>query len=205
MMFPSVDRQRGQALLEASFICMMLITLLLAIQFSGHFRTRTLELLGDSSYQTFLKSEPSAETKSQLYAQEKRGSSKHKGLLETYIEELLNVQDQGMIHVRRATNPATDSRLTANHMFNAVSLQRTSYLYVQEGQGRSDREVQSRIGRSKAAWRDVTSPTQQMLQSHIYPLKKIDVPWRRGQLHTDWLSGWAGQSPRVPTLKMRRE
>jgi hypothetical protein len=184
---------------------MMLITLLLAIQFSGHFRTRTLELLGDSSYQTFLKSEPSAEPKSQLVAQEKRGSSKQKGLLETYIEELLHVQDQGMIHVRRATNPATDSRLIANHMFNALSLQRTSYLYVQDGQGRSDREVQSRIGHSNAAWRDVTSPTQQVLQPHINPLKKIDNPWRRGQLHTDWLSGWAGQSPRVPTLKKRRE
>jgi hypothetical protein len=205
MIFPSIFRQRGQALLEASFICMTLVILLLAVQFSGHFRTRTLELLGDSSYQTFLKSEPSVEPKSQLVAQEKRGSSKQKGLLQTYIEELLNVQDQGMIHARRATNPATDSRMTANHMFNAISLQRTSYLYVHDGHGRSDREVQSRISRSKAAWRDVTSPTQQMLQSHIYPLKKIDIPWRRGQLHTDWLSGWPGQSPRVPTLKIRRE
>lgn len=205
MMSPSIDRQRGQALLETIFIFMMLITLLFAIQFSGHFRTRTLELLGESSYQTFLKSEPSVESHSQRHVQEMGGSSKQKGLLQTYIEELLNVKDQGMIHVRQATNQATDSRLAANRMFNAVSLQRTSYLFIQDGHGRSDREVQSRIGRSKAAWRDVTRSTQQVLQSHIYPLKQIDIPWRRGQLHTDWLSGWAGQSPRVPSLKLRRE
>lgn len=201
MIFSSIDRQRGQALLETIFIFMMLITLLLAIQFSGHFRTRTLELLEESSYQTFLKSELNA----QLHTHKKSGSSKQNGLLQTHIEQLLNVHDQGMIHVRRETNQATDRRLTANRMFNAVSLQRTSYLYVQDGHGRSDREVQSRIGRSNAVWRDVTSPTQQVLQSQIYPLKKIDSPWRRGQLHTEWLSGWAGQSPRVPSLKMSRE
>lgn len=204
-MFLSINRQRGQALLEVIFISMMLITLLFAIQFSGHFRTRTLELLGDSSYQSFLKSEPNAEHNSQRYVRSNIGALKQKGLLQTYIEQLLNVHDQSMIFVRRATHQATDSRLAANRMFNAVSLHRTSYLYVQDGHGRSDNEVQSRIGRSKAAWQDVASPTQHVLQPHIYPLKKIDTPWRRGQLHTDWLSGWAGQSPRVPSLKIRRE
>lgn len=204
-MFYSIDRQRGQALIEAIFIYVMLITLLLAIQFSGHFRTRTLELLVESSYQTFLKSESNAEPISQHHAQDRRKSSKQSGLLQTYTEQLLNVHGEGMVHVRRETNPATDSRLAANRIFNAVSLQRTSYLFVQEGQGRSDREVQSRIGRSKAAWRNVTIPTQQVLQSHIYPLKKIDTPWRRGQIQTDWLSGWAGQSPHVPSLEGRRE
>lgn len=204
-MYPNIYRQRGQALFEAIFICMMLMTLLFAIQFSGHFRIRTLQLLGESSYQSFLKSEPNAELHAKRYAHANIGSLKEKGLLQTYIEQLLNVHDQGMIYVRRETHQATDSRLAANRMFNAVSLQRTSYLYVQDGHGRSDHEVQSRIGRSKAAWGNVTSPTQQVLQPHIYPLKKIDTPWRRGQLHTDWLSGWAGQSPRAPSLKIRRE
>lgn len=204
-MFPSIERQRGQALLETIFICMILITLLFAIQFSGYLRTRTIELLGESSYQTFLKSQPNAESHSQRHGQAKGRSSEQKGLLQTYIEELLNVNDQGMIHDQRVTNQATDSRLPTNRMFKTVSLARTSYLYIQDGHGRLDREVQSRIGRSKAAWRDVTNPTQQLLQSHIYPLKKIDTPWRRGQLHTDWLSRWAGQSPRGPSLKMWRE
>lgn len=201
MMFPLIDRQRGQALLETIFICMILITLLLAIQFSGHLRTRTLELLGESSYQTFLNSEPNSER----HAQEPPKSAKQVSLLQTYTEELLNVFDQGMIHVRSATNQATDSRLAANRIFNAVSLQRTSYLYVQDGHGRSGREVQSRIGRSKAAWRDVAIPTHQVLKPHLYPLQKIDTPWRRGQIQTDWLSDWAGLSPRTPKLRIRRE
>jgi hypothetical protein len=201
MIFFSIDRQCGQALTEAIFVCMILITFLFAIQFSGHFRTRTLELLGESSYQSFLKSEPHSERD----VQDNTRSSKQSGLLQTYQEQLLNVREQGMIQVRRSTNQATDSRLAANRMFNAVSLQRTSYLFVEDGHGRSGSEVQSRIGRSKVAWRDVATPTQQVLQSHIYPLKKIDTPWRRGQLQTDWLSGWAGQSPRVPSLKMAHE
>jgi hypothetical protein len=201
MKFLSINSQSGQALLEAIFIFMMLIILLLSIQFSGHFRTRSLELLGESSYQTFLKSESHSERN----LKDNIRSAKQDGLLQTYKEELLNVHDQGMIHVRRATNLATDSRLAANRMFNAVSLQRTSYLYVEDGHGRSGREVQSRIARSKAAWRDVATPTRQMLQPHIYPLRKIDTPWRRGPLQTDWLSDWAGQTPRVPSLKTPRE
>ncbi len=201
MIFPSIDRQRGQALIEAIFICMIFITLLLAVQFSGHFRTRTLELLGESSYQTFLNSEPHLQRDDQV----KRGSPVHIDLLQTYIEELLNVHDQGMIHIKQATNQAIDSRLTANRMFNAISLHRNSYLFIHDGHGRSDHEIQSRIGRSKVAWRDVTGASQQVLQPHINPLKKIDTPWRRGHLDTDWLSGWAGQSPRVPLLKMRHE
>lgn len=198
MIFSSIERQRGQALLEAVLVCMILITLLFAIQFSGHFRTRTLELLGESSYQSFLKSEPHSERD----IKDNMRFAKQGGLLQTYEEQLLSVHDQGMIHVRRATNQATDSRLAANRMFNAVSLQRTSYLYVEDGHGRSDWEVQSRIGRSKAAWRDAATPTHQVLQSQLYQLKKIDTPWRRGQLQTDWLSSWAGQSPRGPSLKM---
>lgn len=201
MKFPAIDRQSGQALLEAIFICMMLIILLLAIQFSGHFRARSLELLGESSYQSFLKSEPH----SKRDVKDSMRSAKQGGLLQAYKEELLNIHGQGVIHVRRATNPVTDSRLAANRMFNAVSLQRTSYLYVEDGHGRSGREVQSRIGISKAAWGDVATPTRQMLKPHISPLRKIDTPWRRGPLQTDWLSDWAGQSPRVPSLKMPRE
>ena len=197
MIYPLIDRQRGQALIEAIFICMILITLLLAIQFSGHFRTRTLELLGESSYQTFLKSEPNSER----HAHESPKSAKQGNLLQTYTEELLNVYDQGMIHVRRATNQATDSRLAANRIFNAVSLQRTSYLYVQDGHGRSGREVQSRIGRSKAAWREVAIPTHQMLKPHIYPLQKIDASWQRGHIQTDWLGSWAGLSPRISKFR----
>lgn len=200
MIFFSIDTQRGQALLETIFICMILTTLLLAIQFSGHFRTRTLELLGESSYQTFLKAEPISER----YTQENVRSVKQGGLLESYTEELLNVYDQGMITIQRATNQATDRRLPANRIFNALSLQRTSYLYVQDGHGRSDREVQSRIGRSKAAWRDVAIPTQQLLKPHLYPLQKIDSPWRRGKIQTDWLSDWASLSPRTPKLSIGR-
>lgn len=200
MIIPSIHQQQGQAALEAILICLILITLLLAIQFSGHYRTRSLELLGESGYQTFL----NAEHESKKHADDAKPSTRG-DLLKTFGEQLLNVSGQGVIRVRRETRQAIDSRLAANRLFGAVPLHRTSYLYSQDGHSQSSREVQSRIGRSKIAWSDVTNPTRKLLQPYIRPLEKIDTPWRRRKLQLDWLSDWAGQSPRVPKARLRRE
>ncbi len=200
MIIPVTHQQHGQAALEAIFICMILVTLLFAIQFSGHYRSRSLDLLGESSYETFLK----AEHASKNHAEDAKPSEPG-GLLHTFGAQLLNVSDQGVIRVQRETRQALDRRLAANRLLGTVTLQRTSYLYSQDGHSGSPSEVQSRIGRSAAAWSDVTNPTHKLLRSHIATLEKIDMPWRRKKLQLEWLNDWAGQVPRLPQSRVRRE
>lgn len=185
--------QRGQAMLEAIFILMILVTLLFSIQFTGRLRTDSLELLRESSYQTFLTSErPPARPASDL------DKNATKGLLQTYSKQLLYVDDPGVIQVRKTPTPSNTGRFAASRLYRAVPIQRTSYLYINGGESRSASEVQSRIAHSTSAWRDVTMPTQRLLQPWVPSLGKIDAPWRRGVLQMDWLSRWAGQSPSIP-------
>jgi len=191
--------QRGQAMLEAIFILMMFVTLLFSIQFTGRLRSDSLELLGESSYQTFLTSErpPARHTTG-------NNQSATKGLLHTYAKQLLYVDDPGVIQVSKKPNPLNTGRFAAGRLYRAVPIQRTSYLYINGGESRSAGEVQSRIADSSAAWRDVTMPTHQLLQPFVPSLGKIDAPWRRGALQMNWLSRWAGQSPSMPKSSASR-
>lgn len=191
--------QRGQAMLEAIFILMILVTLLFSIQFTGRLRTDSLEMLGESSYQTFLTSErapgrPSADNDKNVT----------KRLLQTYSKQLLYVDDPGVIQVRKIPNTLSTDRFAASRLYSAAPIKRTSYLYINGGESRSVAEVQSRIADSTAAWRDVTMPTHRLLQPFVPSLGKIDAPWRRGVLQMDWLSRWAGQSPSIPKLGASR-
>jgi len=185
-----IDLQRGQAMLEAIFILMILVTLLFSIQFTGRLRTDSLELLGESSYQTFLTSERPAARHSISFDQ-----TATKGLLKIYSKQLLYVDDPGVIQIRKIPNTLSEDRFAASRLYRALPIQRTSYLYINGGESRSAGEVQSRIADSTAAWRDVTMPTHRLLQPYVPSLAKIDAPWRRGVIHMDWLSRWAGQSP----------
>jgi len=191
--------QRGQAMLEAIFILMMFVLLLFSIQFTGRLRSESLELLGESSFQTFLTSE-------QASARHKTGNVQAgtKGLLQTYSKQLLYVDDPGVIEIRKIPNPLNTGRFHSSRQFSGVPMQRTSYLYVNGGESRSAGEVQSRIADSSAAWRDVAMPTHRLLQPFVPSLGKIDSPWRRGTLQMDWLSRWAGQSPSLPKTSASR-
>jgi len=182
--------QRGQAMLEAIFILMIFVTLLFSIQFTGRLRTDSLEQLAESSYQTFLASErpPARHT-----ADNDKNATK--GLLQTYSKQLLYVDDPGVIQVSNIPNTLSTDRFAESRLYRAAPIKRTSYLYINGGESRSAGEVQSRISDSTAAWRDVTMPTHRLLQPFVPSLGKIDAPWRRGVLQTDWLSRWAGQSP----------
>lgn len=190
MRHSKADKQQGQAMLEAIFILMIFVTLLFSIQFSGRLRTHSIELLGESSYQTFLKSE-------QYIKRHNIGIEKisKRGLLETYFDQLLYVDDQGVVDVSRKLGTSNTDRVAGNRLFSAVPLQRTSYLYINSGHSRSGSEAHSRIAQSKAAWHDVTKPTHSVLQSYVAPLAKIDTPWQRGNLKMDWLREWADQAP----------
>jgi hypothetical protein len=110
-------------------------------------------------------------------------------------EQLLEITGDRLIKVQTMQSDTPFKRSAANRLFTYSAIQRTSYLYVNAGESRSAQEVQSRIARSKSAWNDTAQNSRLVLEPHRAPLAKIDAPWGRGMLTTDWLTGWAGQSP----------
>jgi len=184
-------QENGQALFEAIFIFMILATLLFSIQFTGQLRVHSLELLGQSSYLTFLQSNQNAVSQARTMPPQTTSA----GLLNTFAEQLLDIRDQGMIKVLSKQSQTQGAQSMANRYFGRVSVERASYLYVNAGQSDTPSQAQSRIEHSKAAWRNTSLPTQTMLQAYIEPLAKADAPWHRSRLSTEWLGTWAGQSP----------
>lgn len=181
--------QAGQAMLEALFILLILMTLMFAMQYSGQLRAHSLALLGESSYQSFLQSlkkyMPPNPPSTQL------------------SEQLLEIKGDSLIKIQANQSDTPYKRSAANRLFSYSSLQRTSYLHVNAGESRSAQEVQSRIARSKSAWSDTADISHSVLEPHNVPLAKIDAPWGRGRLTTDWLTGWAGQSPGMKLKGLR--
>jgi len=184
-------QEKGQAMFEAVCILVILATLLFAIQFTGLMRTHSIEMLGESSYLSFLKSTQKNITKNRLISLQ----PEREGLLNTFSEQLLDIHDQGVIKVLSKKSQTQGAQSIANRLFGQDSVKRASYLYTNTGQSDTPAQVQSRIAHSKAAWLDTSMPTLTMLQPYIAPLAKTDSPWYRGRLTTDWLGTWVGQSP----------
>jgi hypothetical protein len=173
---------------EAVFILLILMTLMFAMQYSGQLRTHSLALLGESSYQSFLQSL-------------KKSSPKLPSL--ELSEQLLELKGDSLIKVQTMQSDTPYKRSAANRLFTYSSLQRTSYLQINAGESRSAQEAQARIARSTSAWSDTAHHSYRVLEPHKVPLAKIDAPWGRGRLTTDWLTGWAGQSPRMKPKGLR--
>lgn len=183
--------QIGQALLDFLIFLMLFMTLIFAIQFSGKNRMRSIELLTDSSYQTFLKTLGRADSKD-LHLKKTENPN---DVLQKFSDQLLETPDQGLIGVRRTYASMTREQAPARKLFGDVALHRSSYLYVNAGNSETVHEPQSRIARSNLAWRNTSSRSQSLIHQHSAPIAAVDSPWQRARVSTDWLSSWAGQSP----------
>jgi len=188
--------QKGQALIEAALTLIALTGLIFAIQLTGELRANSLELLGKSSYQTFLKTLKKSERKDSSSSMTTGNSE----LQMRFAEQLLYVSEDGFIHAQSTQDRAAYLRMPAYRALSPLSLSRTSYLFVNAGQSDSASEVQSRIENSNEPWLNATRPTRVLLKSVSQPLRRTDAPWRRPPLTTDWLKSWAGQSP-LPSVQ----
>lgn len=179
-------------MLEALFILLILMTLMFAVHYSGQLRAHSLALLGESSYLTFKQSTQRDIRQEHIVID----PNQDRGLLQEFTQQLLEIREDGLIKIQQKQSAESAQRSAAYRMFSVVPMHRNSYLYVNAGDSLSAQQAQSRIERSKAAWHETARQTHQVLESHQAPLAKIDAPWGRGRLNLDWLTGWAGQSPR---------
>lgn len=192
-MTPVSNSQSGQAMIEAVLSLVALIGLLFAIQLTGQIRSDSIDLLGKSSYQSFLQTLK----KFQPMSLRKDLSGKNSDLETKFSQQLLYVFEEGLIRTKSDQDHSRYVDLPAYQSMSPLRLSRTSYLFINAGQSESASEVQQRIERSKDAWMSGTKPTRVLLSSVKEPLRRTDAPWRRAPLTTDWLMKWAGQIPAV--------
>lgn len=185
------QNQIGQALLDFLIFLILFMTLIYAIQFSGINRMRSIELLAESSYQTFLKTLRRADSKG-LHLKKFENPN---DMLQKFSDQLLETPDQGFIGVRGNYSSMARERTPTKKLFGDVVLHRSSYLYINAGNSETLREPQSRISRSSLAWRNTSSRSQSLIHQYSAPIAAVDSPWQRARVSTDWLSSWAGQSP----------
>ena len=183
--------QRGQALIEAVFVLIVILGLLFAIQATGQIRTESLDLLGESSYGSFIQSLHRFDRRPPAKSFEKKDSTQKI----KFVNQLLHVHEEGLIQVKSHRIVLRDQGSDALRPLGPMSLSRTSYLFVNAGQSNTALETQSRIEQSDDAWRSVTEQTRTLLKSVIEPIRRVDAPWARSPLTTDWLKEWSGQSP----------
>ena len=188
----STSTQFGQALIEAVFMLMTLITLLFAIQFSGRMRSYSIDLIGESSFHSFLQTKRKNTSKKYLYD---NGMTK-KSLNHPFEEQLLEVHGLGMIKTSVNQPRVPYTRSSADRLFDFQPMQRSSYLFINAGESGSAEEVRRRIEQSGAAWRDTTFQTQKIITSRVAQLGRTDAPWGRERIQTDWLSRWSDLVPR---------
>lgn len=182
MMHRQHNLQVGQAMVEALFILLILMTLMFAIQYSGQLRAHSLALIGESSYLSFVKS-----TKKNILPE--RSNTE-------LSEQLLEIKEHRLLKVQSNQSDVPYKRSAAHRLFPYSPIQRSSYLQINAGDSPSAQETQARIARSTTAWSEVANKTHRLINPQSPSLLKIDAPWGRGLLSTDWLTGWAGQSPR---------
>jgi hypothetical protein len=167
---------------EALIILLILMTLMFAIQYSGQLRAHSLALLGESSYLSFIKS-----TKRNFRSEQSNAA---------LSEQLLEIKEHSLIKVQSKQSDVPYKRSAVNRLFPYFLIQRSSYLQINAGDSPSAQETQNRIGRSTSAWGEVTNTTHRVIDLQRSSLSTMDAPWGRGRLSTDWLTSWAGQSPR---------
>jgi hypothetical protein len=182
MMHRQHNFQAGQAMIEALFILLILMTLMFAIQYSGQLRSHSLSLLGESSYLSFIKS-----TKKNVLPELSNAE---------LSEQLLQIKEHRLLKVQSNQSDVPYKKSAAHRFFPFSPIQRSSYLQINAGDSFSAQETQNRIARSTSAWSGVANKTHSVIHPQRPFLSKIDAPWGRGLLTTDWLTGWAGQSPR---------
>lgn len=188
--------QVGQAFIEAVIAITAMMVLLFAIQLTGKMRADSIDLLGESSYRTF------AHTlrESKYRADRIRLPAGASGLDKKFAEQLLHVYEDGLIRVRSEHENTRIHSTLFQRALSPLSLSRTSYLFVNAGQSDSANEVQQRIEKSSEAWLRDTQQTRKQLNTVVEPLRRIDAPWGRASLTSEWLKVWAGQTP-IPHSK----
>lgn len=211
----SSPRSQGQATLEALLIIAFGFLLVLSIHHLGQLRSRTLDLLGESHFQSFTPSLVNAaktpsvastvmtpavisiassinEPLQYRYAKMRLGTSTYSATL-LEVENQLGFDSAMLLRASAQSAPMKQSILPTLGLNRQSSLIRHSFLLPGSGQSGSVQDAQMKIAGSAMLWQKSFSQTRELVNHSAPTLKSIDQAWGRTALTSSWLMPWANE------------
>jgi hypothetical protein len=211
--------QRGQAALEALLIIIFGFILVLAIHHIGQLRSRTLYLLGESHYLSFVPAKKldmtnnlgALSTGSQRIGVQNLSVSPATStrVTEGYtgvrindlpygdqhrkIENQLGFDSTILLRASADSGATLRSRLPALGPIGQTLLVRHSFLLSGYGQAESTQTAQRQLASSAALWQQSFNRSRQLVSASALGQQSIDRPWDRPALTSDWLLPWADE------------
>lgn len=212
-------QQRGQAAIEALLIIIFGFMLVLAIHHLGQLRSKTLDLLGESHFLSFVPeqkveitnhlgvlsaevqrlgvqhSSAAASTRTRFsegYASVRMNDSPYSAQ-QREIENQLGFDSNTLLRATARSGQTLRSRLPAMGLLGQIPLVRHSFLLSGFGQADSTQAAQQKIADSAVLWQKSFTHSKQLVSASATVLQNMDRPWGRPALTDDWLLPWANE------------
>ncbi len=212
----SSSRSQGQATLEALLIIAFGFLLVLGIHHLGQLRSHTLDLLGESHFQSFIPLPVNdAQTPSVVpaivtpafvslassineplqyrYAKVRLGTSTYSATL-LEVENQLGFDSAMLLRASAQSAPIQKSTLPTLGLNRQSPLIRHSFLLSGSGQSGSMQDAQMKIAGAATLWQKSFSQSRELVNHSAPTLKSIDQAWGRTAVTSSWLMPWANES-----------
>lgn len=205
----SKQSQRGQAAAEASLALLVLVPMLVGIGWLGKLQYSALAMAQTSRKVAF--------ASAQGQTPDKLRSSSHTvystnhwrvpavGNGHAVAASLANdwlQTGRSLLRVQASENALTPSVFDTPHgVGKRLSVHRSTSILTGAGHALGDSATQKRIGESVAGWSIAMSKSRSQTIRLRGQLRRVDLPWQRGEVSVDWLGPW---DDLIPTERLVR-
>lgn len=179
----------GQATLEAMVLISLGILFLFSIHSIGTLRSQTLDLLGKSTYLSYLsRNEISNDSsrvvslKNAVYAPAVQTISQELGVNLVQLSRASAYKTVGTTKLYQAIQPILNDKF-----------ERHSFLLSGSGHSASNEATQNSISNAETLWRKSFSQSKKTVTQNALPSQRVDYVWRRSEVSTEWLLPWANE------------
>jgi len=191
-MMPAYLRQRGQALVEALLMLPLLTMAFLAVAWVGKLQFAAQEM-AQASRRAVMASAAGAPLARPIGAGAQSGRSQSMPGAAASGNAGLQAEWFGADLQLLAVTAGT--ALSGSALWNAARIARRTSVAAGAGYAHGDDDAQRRIGAAPTAWRRAADRSLPLARSIGGGVGRVDAPWGRPAITTDWLSSWADLVP----------
>ncbi|AUA57178.1 Uncharacterised protein [Achromobacter spanius] len=199
--FPA--RQQGQAIVEALLMLPLMAVLVWAVSWVGglQFSAQQLSQASRKTAMSGALGQPLAPAHSMVAAGQRQRVLELPGIAPPNMSVL-----QGEWFGVGLRLLSVHARSMPSRKGQAPIIARHAHVAIGAGHARGDADARRRIGNAPTAWRQVERVSLAQARRVGPATRRMDGPWRRAALQTDWLSAWADVVPpdRLGTRKGRK-
>lgn len=185
-------RQQGQALVEALLMLPLMAVLVWAVSWVGglQFSAQQLSQASRKTAMSGALGQPMAPAHSKVAAGQRQRVLELPGIAPPNMSVL-----QGEWFGVGLRLLSVYARSMPSRNGQAPIIARHAHVAIGAGHAHGDADARRRIGNAPTAWRQVEQVSLAQARRVGPATRRMDGPWRRAALQTDWLSAWADVVP----------